>query len=129
MVSPVSPSDIKDAKRGIQAAKNALGGRKGGLNTRAQNQAIGDRVEANGGQVTGGLGRGPESHFPNPDGGTKGGRFSDGSAVDANGNSVQVQTVDTNASGGLTARESAAAQDIASRSGDPVVCVAKEGNC
>jgi len=98
------------------------------LNTRAQNQAIGDRVEANGGQITGGLGRRPESHFPNPDGGAKGGRFSDGSAVDANGNSVQVQTADTNANGSLKARESGAAQDIANRSGDPVVCVAKE-NC
>jgi len=78
----------------------------------------------NGGNVTAGLG-GKEAHFPSSGAGNKGGRYSDGSATDANGNAFQVQTVDTNASGSLTAREANAAADIASRSKQPVVCVAK----
>ena len=128
LVSPVSVSDIKDAKKGIEAADKALGGRKGGAATGAQNKVIGNRIEGNGGKVTGGLERGPETHFANPSGGAKGGRFSDGSARDANGNGVQVQTVDTKANGSVTNRETAAARDIAERSGDPVACVSKS-NC
>ena len=125
LVSPVDLDDVKAAGGVIKAAGGILGGRKGGLNTRAQNQAIGERVQANGGEVRAGLG-GKEQHFPGGGPGNRGGRFSDGTIADANGNQVQVQTVDTRADGSLTARESAAARDIAERSGDPVVCVAKE---
>ena len=125
LVSPVDIDDVKAAGGVIKAAGGILGGRKGGLNTRAQNQAIGERVQANGGEVRAGLG-GKEQHFPGGGPGNRGGRFSDGTIADANGNQVQVQTVDTRADGSLTARESAAARDIAERSGDPVVCVAKE---
>ena len=126
LVSPVSVSDIKDAKKVIGAAKKKFGGRKGGLDTRAQNQAIGDRIDANGGQATTGFNnRGGEQSFPNPDGSRSGGRFSDGSAVDADGNPFQVQTVDTKANGSLTGRESSAARDIDERGNKPVVCVSK----
>ena len=125
LVSPVDLDDVKAAGGVIKAAGGILGGRKGGLNTRAQNQAIGERVQASGGEVRAGLG-GKEQHFPGGGPGNRGGRFSDGTIADANGNQVQVQTVDTRADGSLTARESAAARDIAERSGDPVVCVAKE---
>ena len=94
--------------------------------TRAQNQAIGDRIDANGGQATNGFNnRGGEQSFPNPDGSRSGGRFSDGSAVDADGNPFQVQTIDTKANGSLTGRESSAARDIAERVNQPVVCVSK----
>ena len=126
LVSPVAPSDVKAAKGAIEAAGQALGGRKGGAATRAQNQAIGDRIQSRGGQVTGGLNRGSETRFSNPSGGNRGSRYSDGSAVDGNGNGFQVQTVDTRADGSLTSREANAARDIAERSGQPVVCVAKE---
>lgn len=126
LVSPVAPSDVKAAKRAIEAAGQALGGRKGGAVTRAQNQVIGDRIQSRGGQVTGGLNRGSATRFSNPSGGNRGSRYSDGSAVDRNGNGFQVQTVDTRANGSLTSREAKAARDIAERSGQPVVCVAKE---
>ena len=125
LVSPVDVSDIKAAKNAVSALGKA-GGRKGGINTRAQNQAIGNRVEANGGTVTGGLGD-KETHFPSGSG-SRGGRFSDGSARDANGNSLEIQTVDTNANGTMTNREFNAAADIAERSNGPVVCIAKK-NC
>lgn len=59
-------------------------------------------------------------------GGNRGSRYSDGSAVDGNGNGFQVQTVDTRADVSLTSREANAARDIAERSGQPVACVAKE---
>ena len=126
LVSPVAPSDVKAAKGAIEAAGQALGGRKGGAATRAQNQAIGDRIQSSGGQVTGGLNRGSETRFSNSSGGNRGSRYSDGSAVDGNGNGFQVQTVDTRADGSLTSREANAARDIAERSGQPVACVAKE---
>ena len=126
LVSPVAPSDVKTAKDAIEAAGRALGGRKGGATTRAQNQAVGDRIESQGGRVTGGMNRGAETRFPNPNGGSRGARYSDGSAVDRNGDGFQVQTVDTRADGSLTPKETDAARDIAERSGQPVVCVAKE---
>ncbi len=125
-MSPVAPSDVKAASNAVEAAGKALGGRKGNAATRGQNQAIGDRIQSQGGQVTGGLNRGSETRFPNPNGGSRGSRYSDGSAVDRDGNGFQVQTVDTRADGSLTAREANAARDIAERSGQPVVCVAKE---
>lgn len=116
-------SDIRAAKKGLESLGRTFGGRKGGIDTRAQNQAIGDNIKANGGSVTGGFG-GKETRFAGGSG-NSGSRFSDGSATDANGNGFQVQTVDTNAAGGLTSRETAAARDIAERSQQPVVCVAK----
>jgi hypothetical protein len=116
-------SDIKAAKKGLEALGRKFGGRKGGIDTRAQNQAIGDNITANGGNVTAGFG-GKETRYPGGSG-NKGSRYSDGSATDANGNGFQVQTVDTNAAGGLTTREASAARDIAERSQQPVVCVAK----
>jgi hypothetical protein len=121
LVSPVSPSDIKDAKKGLEAAGKALGGRKGGIDTRAQNQAIGNKIRDEGGKVTGGFG-GKETQF----GSGKGSNFSDGSALDKNGDPFQVQTVDTNAAGNMTGREVDAARNIAERSQQPVACVAKE---
>jgi hypothetical protein len=123
LVSPVDMSDIKAAKKGLEALGRKFGGRKGGIDTRAQNQAIGDNITANGGNVTAGFG-GKETRYPGGSG-NKGSRYSDGSATDANGNGFQVQTVDTNAAGGLTTREASAARDIAERSQQPVVCVAK----
>lgn len=126
LVSPIAPSDVKAAKGVIEAAGQALGGRRGSAATRAQNQAIGDRIQSRGGQVTGGLNRGPETRFTNANGGNSGSRYSDGSAVDRDGNGFQVQTVDTRSNGSLTSREANAARDIAERSGQPVVCVSKE---
>ncbi|MEO0399444.1 MAG: RHS repeat-associated core domain-containing protein [Pseudomonadota bacterium] len=125
LVSPVAPSDISDGAKLLRAAGEKVGGRKGGLNTRAQNRATARRIRENGGDTESGFGLSPESYFKNPKGGRKGGRFSDGTASDQNGNSFEVQTVDTNAAGGLTRRERDAALDIAERSGNPVVCISK----
>jgi hypothetical protein len=124
LVSPVDLSDIKAAKKGLAALGRKFGGRKGGIDTRAQNQAIGDNITAKRGNTTTGFG-GKESHFPSSGPGNKGGRFSDGSAVDANNNGFQVQTVDTKANGIMTNRESTAAKVIAERSQQPVVCILK----
>lgn len=46
--------------------------------------------------------------------------------MDRDGNSFQMQTVDTRADGSLTTRETNAARDIAERSGRLVICVAKD---
>ena len=126
LVSPVAPSDVRAARRVIESTGRALGGRRGSAATRGQNQAVGDRIESQGGRVTGGLNRGSETRFPNSNGGNHGSRYSDGSAVDRDGNGFQIQTVDTRSDGSLTTRETDAARDIAERSGQPVVCVAKE---
>lgn len=121
LVLPVSPSDIKDAKKLLEATGKAYGGRKGGMDVRAQNMAHGDRITANGGQTTGGFGE-KETQF----GTGKGSRYSDGSALDADGKPFQMQTVDTNAAGDITPREIDAARDIAEIGRQPVVCIAKE---
>ena len=126
LVSPVALSDVRAAKNAIEATGQALGGRKGSAATRGQNQAIGDRIESEHGRVTGGLNRGSETRFAGSNDGSRGSRFSDGSAMDRDGNGFQIQTVDTRADGSLTTREVNAARDIAERSGQPVVCVAKE---
>lgn len=83
--------------------------------------AHGDRITANGGQTTGGFGE-KETQF----GTGKGSRYSDGSALDADGKPFQMQTVDTNAAGDITPREIDAARDIAEIGRQPVVCIAKE---
>ncbi len=120
LVSPVDFDDVKAAKKALQATGKKFGGRKGGIDTRAQNQAIGDNITNNGGTTTGGFG-GKETQF----GSRKGSRFSDGSATDAQGRAFEVQTVDTNAAGDLTKREFDAASDIAGRD-NVVVCVSKQ---
>lgn len=120
-MSPVSPSDLKDAKKLLEAAGKSFGGRKGGIDVRAQNMAIGDRIKANGGQTSGGFGE-KETQF----GAGKGSRYSDGSAVDAAGEPFQVQTVDTDVTGNIRPREIDAARDIAEFGKQPVVCIAKE---
>lgn len=56
----------------------------------------------------------------------KGSRYSDGSAVDKDGDPFQVQTVDTDAAGNMTKREVDAARDIAEKAQQPVVCVDKQ---
>jgi hypothetical protein len=121
LVSPVDISDVKAIKNGLEKAGAALGGRKGGLDTRAQNQAIGDAIESRGGKVEGGFG-GKETQF----GSGRGSRYSDGSATDQAGNRFEVQTVDTRANGSMTSREVGAARDIAQKSNAPVVCVPKK---
>ena len=121
LASPVDFDDVNTARNALKATGKKFGGRKGGLDTRAQNQAIGQNIEKKGGTTTGGFGD-KETQF----GSGKGSRFSDGSATDANGNPFQVQTVDTDAAGNLTKREAGAARDIAERGNQPVVCVAKE---
>jgi RHS repeat-associated protein len=129
LVSPVAPSDIRSAEAVVRAATTVTGGRRGGVATRSQNRAIGDRIQSQGGQVTGGLDRGPETRFAGPTGQRRGTRYSDGSATDRDGNGFQVQTVDTRSGGRLTTRESDAARDIAERSGQPVACVPKKRAC
>lgn len=124
LASPVDFDDARAAKRTVEAI-GRRGGRKGGFDTRAQNLATGNTIEANGGKVTGGFNRGPETRFPPEGGGNKGSRFSDGSAQDAQGRPFQVQTVDTDAAGNISQRELDAARDIADRSGEPVICIAK----
>ena len=121
LVSPVDISDVKAIKKGLEKAGDVLGGRKGGLDTRAQNKAIGDAIESRGGKVDGGFG-GKETQF----GSGKGSRYSDGSATDQAGNRFEVQTVDTRANGTMTNREVGAARDIAQKSNGPVVCVPKK---
>lgn len=104
----------------MQALGKKGGGRKGSLDTRAQNIATGNNIEKKGGTVTGGFG-GKETQF----GKGKGSRFSDGSATDTQGRPFEFQSVDTNAAGDLTKRELGAATDIASR-GNVVACVSKQ---
>jgi len=104
----------------LQALGKKGGGRKGSLDTRAQNIATGNNIEKKGGTVTGGFG-GKETQF----GKGKGSRFSDGSATDTQGRPFEFQSVDTNAAGDLTKRELGAATDIASR-GNVVACVSKQ---
>ena len=124
LVSPVDVSDVRAAKKGLENAGVKGGGRKGSLDTRAQNIATGDKIKAHEGDTTGGFG-GKETRFTGEGGDNKGSRFSDGSAVDQNGNSFEFQSVDTDAAGNMTKREFDAAADIAERSGNPVVCVGK----
>jgi RHS repeat-associated protein len=124
LVSPVSPSDVKDAQRVLEGVSSIFKGRKGGLQTRAQNEAIGAMLKAKGFTRTGGGHFEPETHFPSVGPGNAGGRFSDNSFVDAHG-SFQVQTISTNRSGQITSSERAAAVDIAERSNTPVVCIPK----
>lgn len=125
LVSPVDISDVKNAKKALEASGKKFGGRKGGVDTRAQNQAIRDKINDSGGNATGGFGE-KESRFS--DNGTNSTRYSDGTATDANGNSFEVQTTDTDAAGNMTQRELDAAADIAEHTNGLVVCVPKV-NC
>ncbi len=126
MVSPVTVSDVKDAKNLITAVRKRFGGRKGNADTRAHNQAIGDRIDANGGSADqGGFNRNPETHFPSDGPGNAGGRYSDGSALDADTSPFEVQTIDVDSKGVPTPGEMDAARDIADRSGHPVILVPK----
>jgi RHS repeat-associated protein len=120
LVSPVSPSDIKDAKRLLEATGKAFGGRKGGVTTRAQNMEIGKTIRDRGGEPTGGFGE-KESRFQEG----RVIRYSDGSALDRNGNGFQVQTVDTTKGGQLTKRERDAAIDLTDLTKQPVICISK----
>jgi hypothetical protein len=120
LVSPVNMDDMRAIKRQILALGEVVGGRKGGVDTRAMNRAIAKGISDRGGKITGGFGD-QESQF----GIGRGGRYSDGSAQDASGNNFEVQTVDTSSGGRLTPKEAAAARDIAERSGVPVLCVPK----
>jgi hypothetical protein len=122
LISPIDVGDIKAAKNLLQQANKAYRGRKGGIDTRAQNNAIGEAIGQRGGEVTGGFG-GKEQYFKAKGNGTN--RYSDGSAKDADGKPFQVQTVDTDASGTMTGREADAAMDIARRSQQPVICIPK----
>ncbi len=125
LASPVDFDDARAAKRGLEATGRTFRGRKGGLDTRAQNEAIGQRVTNGGGRRTAGGDGLPEAHFRADGAGNRGGRFSDNSFEDAQGRPFQVQTVDTDAAGNITKKELDAAKDIADRSNQPVVCIAK----
>lgn len=63
LVSPVDLDDVKTAKRGLADLGKSFGGRKGGIDTRAKNQAIADNINSNGGNITGGF-EDKESRFP-----------------------------------------------------------------
>ncbi len=104
-----------DVDPSTSTAAEASGGRKGKPETRAQNQQIGEANEAAGrGDHTGG-GDLPETYFPNPDGGAKGGRFGDVTNTSPEGKRHVTQTVDTKANGEPTEREIDAALDIYDR--------------
>ena len=91
------------------------GGRKGNAQTRAQNQEIADQAEAAGeGTHTAGASL-PEQHYPNPEGGLKGGRFSDVEITRPDGTKRVVNTVDTTSGGVPTDREIEAGLDIYER--------------
>jgi RHS repeat-associated protein len=106
---------VPDLKKVDIDAQAPGGGRKGNPETRAQNQQIGEANEAAGkGDHTGG-GDLPETHFPNPAGGNKGGRFADVTNTEADGTRHVTQTVDTKANGEPTEREIDAALDIYER--------------
>lgn len=115
-------SDIKAVKGVLEKAGKVMRGRKGVLDTRAQNSATGDAIARRGGTPTAGFGS-KETRFGD---GKKGTRYSNGSAIDAQGRQFEVQTVDVRAYGALTQRESDAAIDIAQRAdGAPVVAIPK----
>jgi hypothetical protein len=90
-------------------------GRKGNSATREQNQEIGEHVEQTTGATQTGGGTLPETHFPPTGGGTTWGRFADVVNTGPDGKRIITNTVDTNASGGLTTRETGAAVDIIER--------------
>lgn len=121
--SPVDMKDIRSAKNALKSLGRTFRGRKGGIDTRAQNSAIADKITDGGGKPTAGFG-GKESYFGSDGNGKN--RYSDGSAQDAEGIPFEVQTVDIHADGSITQREIDAASDIATRSERPVVCVPKQ---
>ena len=98
------------------------GGRKDGLDTRAQNLTHANAIEANGGRAQFGAAPGAsESRF------VQAGRvrYLDVSASDRQGRPFELQTVNTNVWAELTQRERCAAIDIAEIGDRPVVCVSK----
>lgn len=80
------------------------GGRLGGDETRAQNRAIADELEARGYEITGGGDRVKEEYLRPIDGGRKGGSYPDITAT-KDGRTLRVNTVDTKKSGAMTKRE------------------------
>jgi hypothetical protein len=79
-------------------------GKLGKPSTRAQNAAIAEELRAEGYKITGGGPRTPEEYIPGPGPGQKGSTYVDITA-EKPGDTVRVQTVDTNRSGVPTPRE------------------------
>jgi RHS repeat-associated protein len=122
LVSPVDLGDIKAAKDSLLKVKKWWRGRKGGVDTRAQNMATSDTIRQRGGDVDAGFGN-REARFTTDDGKV---RYSDGSARDQAGQQFEFQSVDTAADGLPSASETAAAVDVARTAKAPVVCVSKK---
>ncbi len=125
LVSPVDLNDVKKFKAMLETVKKKYGGRKGNALTRALNMAIQKTIKDKGGNTSDGFNRGREKRHTNGGKGKGSSRYSDGTAVDENGNAFEVQTVDTKADGTMTTRETEAAADIADMSKSPVVCYMK----
>jgi RHS repeat-associated protein len=119
-VQAIAKLSAKSGPKVVTAAASASsqGGRKGSAATRELNQTIGTaNAKAGKGTHTGG-GNLKETHFPNPEGGAKGGRYADVTNTGADGKRHVTQTVDVKVSGEPTSREMEAALDIYDRLGE-----------
>jgi RHS repeat-associated protein len=128
LVAPVSLSDVKDAERVLEAAGEVYRGRKGGLQTRALNEAIGSNIVSKSKSQYARIGGGryeAERYILAPESSSNIGRYADNTFQGIDGDIFHVQTVDTLASGSLTKNEFDAAWDISKSTGQPVVCLAK----
>jgi filamentous hemagglutinin len=90
-----------------------VGGRLGNAATRGQISSIAADLESQGNTIFGGGGKLPEEYIPGPGPGTRGSTYVDISVINnTTGAVTRVQTIDTLARGGPTARELAAAARI-----------------
>jgi hypothetical protein len=111
-----------------EGAVAKTGGRLGSASTRQLNSAIAGKLEQHGWEITGGGGRAPETFLPGAGPGTKGGNFTDITAV-RNGEVLHVNTVSTLADGVTpTAQEAAAAAAIRAKlgAGEKLILVPKK---
>lgn len=111
----------------IQAYLSASGGRLGGADTRALNDAIASYYENLGNEVINGAGRESEEWIQGLNGGTLGGTWVDIKVQAADGSIIRIQTVSTLADGVTpTANEIAAALRIQSAfPNDTLILIAK----
>src|SRR5437667_6231844 len=90
-------------EKGVEAGVTKIGGRLGGIETRALDKTVAEGLEKEGYAVTHGAGK-PQEYIPGPGGAKKGSSYPDVTAT-KDGKTVRVNTVDTNKNGTLTARE------------------------
>jgi RHS repeat-associated protein len=99
----------KGAKEAVETGAK-VGGRLGGVETRALDKAVAEGLEKEGYTVTHGAGK-PQEYIPGPGGARKGSSYPDVTATNGE-KTVRVNTVDTSRNGSLTTREQRNANKI-----------------